>query len=164
MNIYEACIRLGIWSVVKARAQVWSISGSCREESLQDLKDTAKKTFKTLCMIHHPDKGGEHDYYLDIQTAHDIIKDAKSRNFLDALEDEKKSQISYYEPGSDQCFRCRKWSNLIRACFAITCSGFEEPRKSKFANIRGRTKFAITLDDAGFDPNPVIVETGNADS
>lgn len=137
MNIYSACIRLNIWNVVKARVEVWAITESCNNESLDELKLTAKKAFKNLCMDHHPDKGGNHQNFLEIQMAFDLIKNATCNNFINALNEEKQSKIIYMNPGSEKCNSCRKWSNIVNACITITCSGFDEPtRDNRFANVR----------------------------
>lgn len=41
-----------------------------------------KKKYKELCKIHHPDKGGNNDYFLSIKNAYDNIVDDISLNAL----------------------------------------------------------------------------------
>lgn len=149
MNIYSACIRLNIWNVVKARAEVWAITKPCNNESLDELKLIAKKAFRTLCMEYHPDKGGSNQNFLDIQMAFDLIKDATYNNFINALNEEKQSKIIFMSPGSEKCGSCRKWSNLVSACITVTCSGFDEPTKdSRFVNIRRGQVFSDNGDES----------------
>lgn len=147
MNTYSACIRLNIWSLVKARAEVWAVTQLYDEESLNELKVTAKKAFHSLCMDHHPDKGGEHENYLEIQKAFDLIKGATHSDFVNALDEEKQSKTVYFEPGSEECSSCRKWSDVVNTCITVTCSGFDEPTRSgRFANIRGKNKFSAMME------------------
>jgi len=143
MNLYWACIRIGIWSIVKARAEVWQASGSTSPESLQEIKDLAKRSYRSLSMLHHPDKGGDHDNYLEIQSAFDSVKSATVSDFIQALDEEKKSLIKYYEPGSEDCRGCGRWSDIVGMCITVTCSGFQAPGKPRFANILN--KFAVAL-------------------
>jgi hypothetical protein len=149
MNLYEACKALGIWHVAKARAEVWSMS-SVNEDSLVDLKGHAKSAFKRLAFDYHPDKGGDQDKYLEIQEAFDDIKAATCQAFIDALDIEKKETAEYYDPGSDRCWECTKWSSMVHSCLTIHCTGYEAPKKRKFEGIRGQTQFAVQVDDVGF--------------
>lgn len=149
MTLYSACIRLGIWSVVKARAGVWSMSGhKDHENSMSEVKDMAKRAFKKLAMDHHPDRGGDRDNFLEIQEAAEIVKSSKLNDFLNALDDEERSSVVYFEPGSENCKSCTRWSDVVGMCITVTCSGFQEPQRRKFVSIRGKTHFAVNLDDA----------------
>jgi len=146
MNLYRACKILGVWSIAKARAEVWSIS-NINEESLINLKDCAKTAFKKLAMEHHPDKGGDHDKYIEIQDAFMTIKTATGRAIIDALDIEKTETSVYYRPGDEKCAGCTKWSDVVCSCLTIQCTGFEAPKQRKFGNIRGQTQFAAQIDD-----------------
>jgi DnaJ-class molecular chaperone len=149
MNLYSACIRLAVWNVAKARAEVWSISDrDGNEKSLSELRDFAKRSFKKLAMDHHPDRGGDRDNFEEIQEAIDLVKVAEAKDFIDALEDEKKSSVVYFDPGSENCKSCSRWGDVLGMCITVTCSGFQEPQRRRFANIRGQTQFAAFLDDA----------------
>lgn len=149
MNLYTACIRLAIWNVVKARAEVWSMSGhGDHDQSLSEVKNLAKRSFKKLAMDHHPDRGGDRDNFLEIQAAMEIVKSSKVNDFLNALDDEKRSAVVYFEPGSNNCKSCTRWGDVIGMCITVTCSGFKKPQKRRFANLRGKTQFAVILDDA----------------
>ena len=149
MNLYSACIRLTIWNVARARAEVWSISDrNDHENSLSELRDFAKRSFKKLAMDHHPDRGGDKDNFVEIQEAIGIVNEAKSQDFINALDDEKRSSVAYFEPGSEDCRKCARWGDVLGMCITVTCSGFQEPQRKRFANIRGRTQFAAILDDA----------------
>lgn len=152
MNIYYACVILNIWSTVKARAEIWNITKSYHDELLNDLKVIAKKSFLDLCMIHHPDKGGEHENYLIIKEAFDLIKNAKHKDFIEALNEEREFNTYYFNPGSSKCNNCRKWSNIVNSCITITCSGFDElVKNNKFTNIKG-------------NKSQIMTEIGHADS
>lgn len=150
MNLYNACIRLGIWSMAKARAEVWSMSNNrtVHEESLSELRDLSRRSYRKLAMDHHPDRGGDRDNFIEIQSASELVKDATVRDFVDALDDEQRSSMVYFDPGSEACKKCSRWSDVISSCITATCSGFKEPRRKKFANIRGKTQFAAILDTA----------------
>lgn len=98
-------------------------------------------------MDHHPDRGGDHQNFLEIQAAFDLIKGAAQNNFVNALDEEKQSKTVYFEPGSEKCSSCRKWSDVVNACITVTCSGFDEPtRNGRFADIRGKTKFSAMME------------------
>lgn len=135
MNLHRACIRLGIWSIVKARSEVWFSSGSHSSESLQELKDLAKRSYRSLSMNHHPDKGGDHDNYLEIQEAFSKVKEATANDFIESLGEEKDSKTEYFEPGSDECKKCGRWSDVVGMCITVTCSGYQTPTKPRFANV-----------------------------
>jgi len=143
MNLFSACIRLGIWNITKARAEVWSMSNlNTDNKLLSELLDIAKKSFKKLAMDHHPDRGGDNKNFIEIQEAYDIIKNATVGDFINSLDDEKKSSIKYFDPGSDNCKACNRWSNVIDMCITVTCSGFDEPPKRKLFRVKGQTEFA----------------------
>lgn len=146
MNVYSACIRLGVWNIAKARASVWSLSNNNdHTESLSDMKETIKKCYKKLALNHHPDVGGDKYNFLEIQEAYDTIKKANCRDFVSAIDDEKKSLTKYYDPGSEQCSKCNRWSDITLSCITVTCSGFLEPPPRKFSHIKGQTKFGSFL-------------------
>lgn len=149
MNIYSACIRLGIWELAKARAGVWLLSNSSdHAKSLSDLKDVIKSYYKKLALSHHPDVGGDENNFLEIQAAYDMIKAANHNDFVNALDYEKKSLTKYYEPGANNCFECNRWSDITKSCITVTCSGFQEPPPRKFSHLLGR-KFRSTYCSEG---------------
>lgn len=54
-------------------------------ELSQDCSDgEIKKAYRKLVVRHHPDKGGENEYFLRIQNAYEILSDAKRRKRYDA--------------------------------------------------------------------------------
>lgn len=147
MNLYSACIRLGIWPVVKASAEVWFAAGENSQDSFNDLfndlKNIAKKSYHDLSMNHHPDKGGDHDNYLEIQRAFNLVKNADANAFVGALSEEKQSKVKYYEPGSEECKSCGRWSEIVGMCITVTCSGYQSPSKPRLA--AHRNKFSTVL-------------------
>lgn len=149
MNLYSACIRLGIWNTAKVRAEVWSMSDQPdHKESLSNLQDLARKSYKKLAMDHHPDMGGNRDNFIEIKDASELVQNANESDFVNALGDEQRSLITYFDPGSESCKNCVRWSDIVKSCITVTCSGFKEPRKRKFVNIRGKTRLAVILDTA----------------
>ena len=42
-----------------------------------------KKQYKTLAMIHHPDKGGDSEKFKDIAEAYEVLSDSNKRNQFD---------------------------------------------------------------------------------
>jgi len=135
MDLFVACIRLDVWEVAKTRATVWSMSQHPSVEALTELKEFAKRSFHKLAMSHHPDKGGDQQVFVEIQQAYELIESATADNFVHALRIEKSSTATYCQPGAEQCRSCRKWSDVVQSCITVTCSGYEEPRKPRFANL-----------------------------
>jgi DnaJ-class molecular chaperone len=89
---------------------------------LDELKAKAKDNFKALAMKHHPDKGGSHEAYVNIQQAYETVKTATTAGFVDAL----KFETKYYTSGAAECATCSKWSDVVRACVTASCTGFKE--------------------------------------
>ena len=148
MNVFDACVRLGIWSQIKVGVEVWAFSKSAYDNAhLLTMKSIAKVAFKDLAMDHHPDRGGDPKIFLDIKSAYDIIIKSEFSDFVIALDNGKKSELVYFKSGSDQCNNCDKWGKLVDTCITMTCSGFEERKKINPIEIRGRTRFAAILDD-----------------
>ena len=146
MTLYEACVILGVWHIARARAEVWKLIKSVENKALEDMKTIIKSRFKAMANLYHPDHGGEHDKYIEIQKAHDIVDTASVQDFINALDSEIKLYIAYYKPGSNECLSCDKWSNVISACITTTCTGYKNDvqRKDK-VNQRGNS-----LSDSGF--------------
>jgi len=140
MNLYDACIVLNLWHVVKARAQVWSISTSDHSMALSDIKDRAKTRFRELALQHHPDRGGDNNKYLEIQEAHELIKSATVSGFIDTLPIEASMGIKYYTPGDMECADCSKWSELIKVCATSSCTGFKHCKQEVSGNPHIRRK------------------------
>lgn len=130
MNLYEACIALGIWDVVRARAQVWSMVDQVAQESVDELQALAKSKFNDLALVHHPDKSGDSQEFMKLRAAAELIKMSSVQQFVDALEEEKRQNLQYFDPGSEECKSCTKWT-LLQTCSTGSCSGFkllERPR------------------------------------
>lgn len=140
MNLYEACVNLDVWRVVKAYAEVWSISKSHNGYSVDNLKSIIKTKFKQLAIQHHPDVGGDNDVYLNIKESYDIIKKSTVNDFISSLNNEK-SNIIYLKSGSCECEKCVKWSNITSMCITSTCTGFK-PLKSNLINKNREPKLA----------------------
>jgi len=146
MNVYLACEALDIWPIVKARAEVWSISSTANAKAINNLKSIAKNKFKELAVVHHPDKGGENDKFIELQRAHDVIKNATIEQIIDSLKDEQESNRVYFEPGSLQCKDCTKWSDIVGLCITVSCTGFKSPKDSNvlgFNKIRRRQRTQV---------------------
>lgn len=126
MNLYEACATLGVWHVVKARAEVWSVSPGDHTTTLDELKSMIKDKFRELAMKLHPDKGGDNDGWVKIQEAHELIKSATVIGLVGALETEQLSGVKYHAPGSEVCNNCSKWSDIVQTCATASCTGFKE--------------------------------------
>jgi hypothetical protein len=77
-------------------------------------------------MKHHPDKGGSHEEYVNIQRAYETIKTATVAGFIEALELERQVLTKHYKPGAAECANCSKWSDVVKACATASCSGFKE--------------------------------------
>jgi hypothetical protein len=88
MTLYQACNVLNIWPVAKIWAEVWFSSSYVDEKLVDNVVSVAKASFKQLAMIHHPDKGGESDNYVNIQNAYNVIKSATVNSFIDSLKEE----------------------------------------------------------------------------
>lgn len=131
MTIYEACVVLNIWPIVKVWAEVWSVSKDINKESLNNIKILAKDKFKQLAMIHHPDHGGDSNEYIKIKTSIDIIKNSTINDFISALDIEIENNKIYYKVGSIECNQCTKWSNIFNSCITTMCSGFKEQKTLK---------------------------------
>lgn len=146
MNLYKACIRLGIWPTVRSYAEMWSVDSNKNDISiLEEVKDLAKRSFRKLSMEHHPDKGGDHNNFLEIQESFNKVKNSTIKCFISALDEELESNINYYEPGSDECKECSRWSSMVGMCITITCSGFQPSAKPKLVNAR-KNKFEAAFD------------------
>jgi hypothetical protein len=130
MNLYEACINLGIWHIAKARAEIWSLSETRGSSaSLDDLKGQIKTQCKKLAMVFHPDVGGNHGDMAKIQESHNLVKKATTHDFINALDIAKEVEIVLYEPGSLNCKQCRKWSDMLNICSTENCTGFNQLRR-----------------------------------
>ena len=140
MNLYDACIVLDLWHVVKARAQVWSISTSNHATALNEIGDKAKNRFRELALQYHPDKGGDGNKYLEIQEAYDLIKSATVSGIIDTLKIEASTNIEHFTPGNIECENCSKWSSLIKVCATHTCTGFKHCEKQISNNPHIRKK------------------------
>lgn len=127
MNLQYACKTLGIWDVVKARAEIWSMVDKPSATSIADLKESAKVAFKRLAIGCHPDTGGDHNIYLKVKEAFDIVKAAEAKDFIDAL---YFKETQYFNPGDDECKRCNKWSDIASTCITRDCTGYEQLRQS----------------------------------
>jgi len=139
MNIYLACEVLDIWPVVKARAEVWSVSNTVNNKPINNLKAICKNKYKKLAAIHHPDKGGDQAKFIELQKAHDTIKDATVEQIIDSLKDEQECNRVFHESGSLQCKDCTKWSDIVGLCITVSCTGFKSPKDTNvlgFNNIR----------------------------
>merc|ERR1712232_1195545 len=44
---------------------------------------TIKKAYRKLCLIHHPDKGGDEHLFKEINAAHEILSDPQKRKIYD---------------------------------------------------------------------------------
>jgi len=124
MNVYEASINLGIWPMVKAHAEIWSVTKPV-EVLFQEFHNDIKKKYKEMVSISHPDKGGVESVFMLVQKSYEILKRAGVSDFIDSLAQEKVSTIQIYHPGSDQCPGCSKWSNILGMCIIGSCTGFE---------------------------------------
>ena len=140
MNLYEACAVLGVWHVVKARVEVWSMSPGDHTTALNELKSMVKDKFKELALEHHPDKGGNNEVWIKIQEAHDLIKSATIIKLMGALDIERKSSVKYCAPGSAECKSCSKWSDLANVCATSSCSGFKEYETPVFSEAKAWRK------------------------
>jgi hypothetical protein len=123
-------VALDIWHVAKARAEIWRLVKSVDTKSLDDVKAIAKGKFREMAMVHHPDHGGDHNAYIKIQAAYDIIDAATIHSFISALDTERELQTSYHKPGSPECVSCGKWSSVIGGCMTTTCTGYVSQRKN----------------------------------
>lgn len=56
--------------------QILGVSRNCSPEEL-------KKSYKKLCIQHHPDKGGDEEVFKKISEAYNILKDAEKREIYD---------------------------------------------------------------------------------
>ena len=128
MTVYEACIALGIWHIAKPRAEVWYLASRGSPASVDDLRLIAKNSFTQLALKHHPDHGGSTDEYINIREAYDLLKSAEAKDFIIALDDERKHTAQYFTPGAAECKNCRKWSAIISGCLTSICTGFESLR------------------------------------
>jgi len=150
MNLYDACMILNLWHVVKARAQVWSISTSDHTIAFNDVKSQAKNKFKELALQHHPDKGGENAKYLEIQAAHELIKLATISDFINTLSIEAVNDTKYCAPGSTDCIKCSKWSEIVNVCVTTTCTGFKQNEKSIYGKFDVRQKASKNVQIGSF--------------
>jgi len=150
MNLYDACVVLSLWHVVKARAQVWAISTSDHSIALSDTKVLAKNKFKELALQHHPDKGGQNSAYLEIQEAHELIKSATLSDFINVLGLEPKNDTKFCTPGSMECMACNKWSDVVKICITTTCTGFKQHEKSIRSKFDIRRKAFTGVQTSGF--------------
>ena len=130
MNVYEASMNLGIWPMVKARAEIWSVTKP-NESVFADFQEAIKNKYKELMMVHHPDKGGETEECIKVQKAYELLKFSNINHFIDALAQEKKCNAKFYKPDSPECTSCEKWSAMMGLCMTTTCTGFEQRENSK---------------------------------
>ena len=57
----------------------YNILGVARNASPQDIK----KAYQTASMIHHPDRGGNHDEFVKVQQAYEVLSNSDKRNAYD---------------------------------------------------------------------------------
>ena len=138
MNIYEASINLGIWPMVKAHAEIWSVTKP-GELLFQKFQDEIKKKYKEMAVISHPDRGGTDTSFMTVQKSYEILKYASVSDVIESLSHEKRSNIKIYHPGSDECPGCDKWSNILGMCIVGSCTGFER-RENSSATLQGNYK------------------------
>lgn len=136
MDMYRAAVRLGIWPVIKAKAEVWLATCKPNIELLEEIHGLAKQAYHTLSLEHHPDKGGKHDNFVEIQKAYESVHISKVGDIIHALGEERRSQTQYFEPGSDSCKRCERWSSLVGVCITVTCAGFQAPAPPKLTVLK----------------------------
>lgn len=135
MNLYNACIRLDVWSAVKARAEVWSMCDSVGVVELDTLHGIIKKAYHNLALKNHPDHGGDPNNYIEIKQAYELTQKSTINDFLHSLLEEEESSAIYFTPGDDMCKKCRRWNDMLNICIVTTCAGFDPVKKSKFTNI-----------------------------
>lgn len=143
MNFFEACTKLDIWDAVRVRLEVQLMSNS--EDFYFNILGMARDAFKKLALKHHPDHGGVHSNYIEIQEAHNIIKGSTEREMLYSINDAVKANKIYYIAGSEHCIRCARWSTILNNCAHTKCEGFQELRKPKFSKIKGSQKDLSTI-------------------
>ncbi len=56
-----------------------------------------KKVYRELASIHHPDKGGSHERFADMQAAYNILKDADKRSRYDQTGDVRQAADPIYQ-------------------------------------------------------------------
>jgi len=135
MNVYEASILLSVWPVVKARAEIW-LTAKPSESMWNGFKDIIKNRYRELSLVHHPDMGGDHDTYIKIQRAYEVLRYSALEDIVEALSYEKKMIAEYCKPGSDKCKNCSKWSKMINLCATISCTGFEINSSPNYGHLK----------------------------
>lgn len=122
MNLYKACVLLDVWHLAKARAEVWALSKSPSIESYLDLQKAIKIAGRKLMVEHHPDKGGDHTKFTEIQSAYMLANNSTIIDYIGALSFE---EVNKFDPGSDECSDCKKWNDIFNVCMTVKCSGLE---------------------------------------
>jgi len=132
MTLRQACKLLGIWPIVEIWTKIWSNSRVI--STTGNIIMSAKSNFKNLAMKHHPDKGGDHNVYVKIQEAFNMVKDATVNDFICMYREEGDKTDIFYKSGSQECLGCVKWSSIAKTCISNTCLGFK-PSASEVQSI-----------------------------
>lgn len=107
--------------------------------------DEMKKSYKKLCIQHHPDKGGDENEFKKVSEAYNILKDPEKRNLYDkyGMEGLKNGMMNHSNDADMQSMM----ENLFGFKFPFAGSKREGPGNASSQPSQIKLKIKIPLED-----------------